>query len=71
MKRRKSVRKSTRKSRKLRKSRKITRKPPVSASYCKKTPVSKMGFTQRSSCKAQGLIKRSNGRKYKSPKYKN
>jgi len=32
--------------------------PRASRSYCKSTPISKMGFTQRSSCKAQGLIKR-------------
>jgi len=46
----------------------------MSRSYCKNTPVRKMGFSQRSSCKAQGLIKRtgkSNKGKYiKSPKYK-
>jgi hypothetical protein len=48
--------------------------PRASRSYCKTTPISKMGFTQRSSCKAQGLIKRtgkSNKGKYvKSRKYK-
>ena len=33
--------------------------PRASRSYCKSTPISKMGFTQRSSCKAQGFIKRS------------
>jgi hypothetical protein len=26
--------------------------------YCKTTPISKMGFSQRSSCKAQGIIPR-------------
>ena len=48
--------------------------PRMSRSYCKNTPFRKMGFSQRSSCKAQGLIKRtgkSNKGKYvKSPKYK-
>ncbi len=42
----------------------------MSPSYCKKTPVKKMGFSQRSSCKAQGFIKRSDGKKRISPKYK-
>lgn len=37
--------------------------------YCKKTPASKMGFSQRSSCKAQGFIKRSDGTRRKSKKY--
>lgn len=45
----------------------------ASPEYCRKTPISKMGFTQRSSCKAQGLIPRtsqSNKGKYiRSPKY--
>ena len=48
--------------------------PRASRSYCKKTPISRMGFSQRASCKAQGLIKRtgkSNKGKYlKSRKYK-
>ena len=48
--------------------------PAVSRSYCKRTPVRKMGFSQRSSCKAQGLLKRSGkknkGKYIKSPKYK-
>ena len=43
--------------------------PKASRSYCKSTSVSKMGFSQRASCKAQGVIKRSSGKKYKSPKY--
>ena len=30
----------------------------MSREYCKKTPVKRMGFSQRSSCKAQGFIKR-------------
>jgi S1-C subfamily serine protease len=46
----------------------------MSISYCKKTPIKKMGFSQRSSCKAQGLIKRSSkklkGKYVVSPKYK-
>ena len=32
--------------------------PRASRSYCKTTPISRMGFSQRASCKAQGLIKR-------------
>ena len=48
--------------------------PRASRSYCKKTQISRMGFSQRASCKAQGLIKRtgkSNKGKYlKSRKYK-
>ena len=48
--------------------------PRMSREYCRKTPVRKMGFSQRASCKAQGLIKRTS-RKHKgkylvSPKYK-
>ena len=46
----------------------------MSISYCNKTPIKKMGFSQRSSCKAQGLIKRSSkklkGKYVVSPKYK-
>ena len=46
----------------------------ASPEYCKKTPISKMGFTQKSSCKAQGLIPRTSkenkGKLVKSPKYK-
>ncbi len=42
--------------------------------YCKTTPVSKMGFSQRSSCKAQGIIPRTSkaqfGKKVISKKYK-
>jgi len=37
--------------------------------YCKTTPVKKMGFSQKASCKAQGLIARADGKKRKSPKY--
>lgn len=46
----------------------------ASPQYCRKTPISKMGFSQKSSCKAQGLLPRtskSNKGKYiKSPKYR-
>jgi len=50
--------------------------PSMSREYCKKTPVSKMGFSQKASCKAQGLIARSSrtlkGKfvKSQSPKYR-
>ena len=48
--------------------------PKASRTYCLKTPIKKMGFSQRASCKAQGLIARSSkknlGKKVKSPKYK-
>ena len=48
--------------------------PSMSREYCKKTPLSKMGFSQKASCKAQGLIARSSrklkGKLVKSPKYK-
>ena len=48
--------------------------PKTSPSYCRTTPVSKMGFTQRASCKAQGILARtsrkSKGKYVKSPKYK-
>lgn len=43
--------------------------PKASRSYCKSTSVKKMGFSQRASCKAQGLIKRASGKRYKSAKY--
>lgn len=43
--------------------------PGASSEYCRKTPVSKMGFTQRASCKAQGIIARADGTKRKSKKY--
>ena len=43
--------------------------PSMSPAYCKKTPVKKMGFSQKASCRAQGLIKRTDGTKRKSPKY--
>jgi len=43
--------------------------PGASPEYCRKTPVSKMGFTQRASCRAQGIIARADGTKRKSSKY--
>ncbi len=48
--------------------------PRASRSYCKSTSIRKMGFSQRASCKAQGLLARTS-KKYKgkyvvSPKYK-
>jgi len=46
--------------------------PRASKKYCKSTSVKKMGFTQRASCKAQGLLKRTSkklkGKYVKSPK---
>jgi hypothetical protein len=46
----------------------------MSREYCRKTPISKMGFSQKASCKAQGLIKRTSrklkGKLVKSSKYK-
>ena len=48
--------------------------PRSSRDYCLHTPESKMGFSQRSSCKAQGLMKRTSrsqkGQYIISPKYK-
>lgn len=48
--------------------------PKASRQYCKTTPISKMGFTQRASCKAQGIIprtsKKNKGKLVKSPKYR-
>ena len=45
-----------------------------SRKYCLSTPVKRMGFSQRSSCKAQGYIARTSrknkGKKIKSRKYK-
>lgn len=41
----------------------------ASEEYCKNTDVEDMGFTQRASCKAQGYIERSDGKKKKSDKY--
>ena len=46
----------------------------MSREYCLKTPLRKMGFSQKSSCKAQGYIKRTSrkmkGRYIVSAKYK-
>lgn len=42
----------------------------ASEEYCRNTPKSEMGFTQKASCKAQGYISRSDGEKRKSDKYK-
>lgn len=48
--------------------------PAMSREYCRKTPIKKMGFSQKSSCKAQGLITRTSRKLYgkfvKSKKYK-
>jgi hypothetical protein len=48
--------------------------PKISTFYCKTTPISKMGFSQIASCKAQGIISRSSrenkGKYVKSPKYR-
>lgn len=44
--------------------------PKTSKNYCKNTPINKMGFTQRSSCRAQGLIPRADGTTRKSAKYR-
>ena len=48
--------------------------PRASRTYCKNTPIKKMGFTQKASCKAQGLIPRESkklrGKYIKSPKYR-
>ena len=38
--------------------------------YCKTSSIRKMGFSQIASCKAQGFLKRSNGKYVISPKYK-
>ena len=42
--------------------------------YCKSTPIKKMGFSQRSSCKALGIIPRTSkahfGKKIISSKYR-
>jgi hypothetical protein len=48
--------------------------PPMSKKYCLSTSPRKMGFSQKASCKARGLLKRTS-KKYKgkyviSPKYK-
>ena len=49
--------------------------PRMSRKYCLTTSPKKMGFSQKSSCKSQGLLKRSSkknkGKYIISPKYKN
>ena len=46
----------------------------MSKKYCSSTSTRKMGFSQKASCKAQGLLKRTskkyNGKYVISPKYK-
>jgi hypothetical protein len=48
--------------------------PGMTKEYCKSTPINKMGFSQRSSCKALGIIPRTSkahfGKKIVSNKYK-
>jgi hypothetical protein len=48
--------------------------PSMSRKYCLSTSPRKMGFSQKASCKAQGLLKRTskkyNGKYVISPKYK-
>ncbi len=48
--------------------------PGMTKEYCKSTPIKKMGFSQRSSCKALGIIPRTSkaqfGKKIVSEKYK-
>jgi hypothetical protein len=44
--------------------------PSMSRKYCLTTSPRKMGFSQKASCKAQGLLKRSSGKYVVSPKYK-
>ncbi len=48
--------------------------PGMTKEYCKSTPISKMGFSQRSSCKALVIIPRTSkekfGKKIVSDKYK-
>ena len=48
--------------------------PAMSRKYCLRTPVRKMGFSQKASCKAQGLLKRTSrknkGKYIVSSKYK-
>ena len=57
-----------------RKRKKSIRKKSVNRKYCLTTPVKKMGFSQKASCKAQGLLKRTSkknkGKYIVSPKYK-
>jgi hypothetical protein len=53
---------------------KRSKRKSVSRKYCLTTPVKKMGFSQKASCKAQGLLKRTSkknkGKYIVSPKYK-
>jgi hypothetical protein len=46
----------------------------VSSEYCRTTPITKMGFSQRSTCKAKGILPRTSvehkGEYIKSEKYK-
>lgn len=46
----------------------------MTRNYCMKTPLKRMGFSQKASCKAQGYIKRTSrthkGKYIVSPKYK-
>lgn len=48
--------------------------PSMSKEYCRKTPIKKMGFSQKASCKSQGIIPRTSkklkGKYVKSLKYK-
>ncbi len=48
--------------------------PRMSRSYCVRTPINKMGFSQKASCKSQGYIARTSrknkGKYIISPKYK-
>jgi hypothetical protein len=57
-----------------RKRKKSIRRKSVNRKYCLTTPVKKMGFSQKASCKAQGLLKRTSkknkGKYIVSPKYK-
>lgn len=44
--------------------------PSMTRKYCLSTSPRKMGFSQKASCKAQGLLKRSSGKYVVSPKYR-
>ena len=48
--------------------------PGMTKEYCKSTPIKKIGFSQRSSCKALGIIPRTSkayfGKKISSSKYR-
>ena len=43
--------------------------PIATRKICLSRSPRKLGFSLRSSCKAQGFIARSSGKKFKSPKY--